>query len=42
MASAFARALSPSARIAAGGGPIHARPAPTTASAKDALSERNP
>ena len=37
-----AETLSPSALIAAGGGPIQIRPASTTACAKSAFSERNP
>ena len=37
-----AETLSPSARIAAGGGPIQIKPALITASAKSAFSERNP
>ena len=41
-AVSFAASLSPPARSAAGGGPIHVRPASSTASANSALSERKP
>ena len=41
-AVSFAASLSPPARNAAGGGPIHVRPASSTASANSALSERKP
>ena len=37
-----AETLSPSARIADGGGPIQIKPAPITASAKSAFSDKNP
>jgi hypothetical protein len=40
--SALAAALSPIARIAAGGGPMKTRPAPAQASAKQALSAEKP
>jgi hypothetical protein len=41
-ATSRAETLSPSARMAEGGGPIHVRPAASTASAKAAFSDRNP
>jgi alkylation response protein AidB-like acyl-CoA dehydrogenase len=41
-ASRFASALSPIRAIASGGGPIHVRPASSTARAKAALSDRKP
>ena len=41
-AVSFAASLSPPARSAAGGGPTHVSPAPSTASANSALSARKP